>query len=208
VVQSEAINGRRSGPAERREPGAPLPFPSGVTRWAAVHAKPRAEKVVAEWLAARGVRVFLPLARKRRRYGARVRDSWIPLFPGYLFYDFPAIDRLRVFDSRRVARVLVPDDEPQLRRDLESLAAVLATNPDLRPAALDVPGTQVEVVDGPFQGATGELVRHGGMTRLVLRIHFLGFGAEMEVDESWVRPLPAAGGEAAGREGPEGGRTP
>jgi len=166
---------------------APLPE---ARSWAAIHTKPRCEKVVAQFLRARAVPVFLPTVLRRRNYGARRRASDLPMFPGYLFYDAGAIDRLQVFDSRRVAEILLPCDARELERDLKSLAGALAARQSPVACALGPPGTRVEVVEGPLAGVQGELVRAGGRCSLVLRVHFLGFAAELTVNEAHVRPVP------------------
>ena len=157
--------------------------------WAAIHAHPRSEKVVAEYLRGRAVPVFLPLRVNRRVYGARVRFSELPLFPGYLFYDSGAVDRQDVFASRRVARILVPDDPRELAADLENLARVAAAEQAPRTCDFGPPGTLVEVIDGPLYGTTGELIRHANGCRLLLRVRFLGFAADVTIEESCVRPL-------------------
>lgn len=160
-----------------------------VERWGAIHTQPRAEKVVASYLEKKRVRHYLPLTRNRRVYGSRVRHSWIPLFPGYLFYDAGETDKKLVYASKKVARILLPDDYDLLRADLTNLAGLLEKKPDLARAEILEPGTPVEVVAGPYLGTRGEFVRRKGQTLLVIRVHFIGYGAELAIDESCVKPL-------------------
>ena len=159
-----------------------------VGTWAAIHVKPRCEKVVADYLRARGVPCFLPTISNRRTYGARVRVSHLPLFPGYVFYDKDAVDDRVVYDSRRVVQLLVPDDPDDLDRDLDNLARALTHDASPRRREFGPPGTPVEVIDGPLHGTVGELVRSGRHSMLVIRVKFLGFAAELTIDESYVRP--------------------
>jgi hypothetical protein len=142
---------------------------------------------VAEWLAARKVPHYLPLALHRRTYGPRVRDSWIPLFGGYVFFDTSKIERRRVFDSRKVANVLVPKSPDALRGDLENLARALSVEPRALARPLTEEGTPVEVVGGPLIGTRGRLVRPGAGALLVISVDFIGFGAEITIDEAFVR---------------------
>lgn len=160
-----------------------------VRVWAVAHTKARSEKIVASYLQKKGVEHYLPVVLNRRRYGARVRDSWIPLFPGYVFYDFEGIDRPRVFDTRKVAKILVPDDVRQLAHDLANLAAALAVEPEMQRRELGPPGTPVEVIAGPLEGRTGRLVRQDSGTMLVIAVDFIGFGAEVAIDESCLQPV-------------------
>lgn len=172
-------------PAHDASTGA---LPHGAS-WAALHTQPRAEKVVARYLEGRGIPHWLPLVRSRRTYGARVRLSWHPLFPGYVFYDAEAATDAVVYASRKVARILRPTAPAELETDLANLAATLALTPDLARAEIHEPGAPVEVVSGPYRGVRGELVRRKGATLLVLRVRFLRYAAEMAIDEAWVRPV-------------------
>ena len=155
-------------------------------RWAAAWTHSRAEKALREYLQLRQVPVFLPLVLNRRVYGRLVRQSELPLFPGYLFYDAEAISRSEVFASRQVADVLAPDDPQQLRAELESLALALGSDASLRACRLGGVGTPVEVVRGPLKGVRGELVRFQAEHRLVLHVSFLGKSAELAIDEAFV----------------------
>lgn len=161
------------------------PLPQ-ARRWAAAWTRSRAEKALQEYLQTRSVPVFLPLVLSRRVYGHMVRQSRLPLFPGYLFYDSEAISRSEVFASRHVADVLAPDDPQQLRSELESLALVLGSDATMRECRWGAVGTPVEVVRGPLKGVRGELVRYQAGHRLVLHVSFLGRSAELAIDEAFV----------------------
>jgi transcription antitermination factor NusG len=160
-----------------------------VPEWAAAHVKSRCEKALVEFLEKRGVKHFLPLARRRRVYGARVRESSIPLFPGYVFFDRAGIAYHAVFDSRKVARVLYADDAAGLRNDLGRIAQILEAGVELREVKPPEPGQRVAIVAGPLKGLEAEMVRRSGKTTLVVRIEFLSKAAELEIDESFARPL-------------------
>jgi hypothetical protein len=164
---------------------APLPE-AGL--WGALHTRARAEKVVAEWLARERVTHYLPLVRNRRTYGGRVRVSWIPLFPGYVFFDSAAFDGRRAYLSHKVANVLVPDSPQVLGPDLVNVARAIAAAPDIREGKpLRDAGTLVEVVSGPLLGTHGRLVRREKECLLVLTVDFIGFGAEITIDEAFVK---------------------
>lgn len=168
-------------------PPVPCALPPAA-HWAAMHTRARAEKVVAEWVQHEGGTAWIPLARSRRVYGARVRESWVPLFPGYVFYDSATYDGRRAYRSQRVAAVLVPPLPEVLGDDLQNVARALAATPDLRPGEAPLePGQAVQVVSGPLEGTRGRLLRREGQTVLVIAVSFLGFGAEVTIDEAWVR---------------------
>ena len=141
------------------------------------------------YLQERRVPVFLPRVTHRRIYGRHVRQSEIPLFPGYLFFDPSSIARTEVFASRFVADILVPDDIRRLQLELESLALALSIDCSLRESRVGTLGSQVEVVCGPLKGVRGELVRFKMGHRLILRVSFLGKAVELQIDEAFVSRL-------------------
>ena len=117
----------------RQDAAPPLPR---AKEWAAAHTKPRCEKVVARYLGDRGVPVFLPVVQNRRTYGARVRVSELPLFPGYVFFDHAAVEQREVYESGRVVGILVPPNPGHLHDDLRNLAvALMARRHTPRPSA-------------------------------------------------------------------------
>ena len=160
-----------------------------VDVWAAAQSNARSEKVVARELERQEATVFLPLHKTRRMYGNRIRESWLPLFPGYVFFDHESIDRRQVFDTHRVCNILVPDEPEGLRADLENIAKALHVEPELKRCDTLPPGTPVKVIEGPFQGYEGTMVRTKNRTTLIILVHFIGFGAEMTIDAAFVEPL-------------------
>ena len=54
-------------------------------RWYTLQTKPKKESFVEQRLKAKGLEVFLPWIRQRRRVGTRFVWASVPLFPGYVF---------------------------------------------------------------------------------------------------------------------------
>jgi transcriptional antiterminator RfaH len=118
-----------------------------AARWYVVRSKPRAERLAALALEARGLDTFLPEWRRRRRDG----DQREPLFPGYLFVraDDSTDPLLRARSAPNVARILgsasgpepVPDE---LVEEIRGRCERLYQEPFAA-------GQQVRIVRGPFQ---------------------------------------------------------
>lgn len=167
---------------------APIKTIPENVHWGALHTFPRAEKVVCEYLAKRSVAHFLPTVKRTRRYQSRVRVSYIPLFPGYVFYDASALERTEVFASRRIVGILDAPDQTELRRDLKNLSLALSKDDALCATRYGEVGKPVQVVRGKFKGLRGEIVRIESATRLLIRVHFIGQAACLAIDESMVEP--------------------
>ncbi|MCX7943078.1 MAG: hypothetical protein N2746_01020 [Deltaproteobacteria bacterium] len=160
-----------------------------VKNWAVIHTHSRCEKIVADFLAEKNVKYYLPLYKKRRRYGKHIRESMLPLFPGYLFYDFDGISKSLIYKTHKVANIIEAKDKDQLRNELENISRALATGRFFERADFETPGRRVIVTSGPLEGIEGEFVRRKNKTKLVIKIHILGMAVETDIDELCIRPL-------------------
>ena len=159
---------------------------SGVHNWTVAWTKPRCERSVEEYFNRIHVPNFLPLMSKRQVYKSGTK-SWVaPLFSSYVFYDGNAIERHKVFESRKVVDILIPSDPQALGIELSQIALALEHDSGLREARFGQKGRRVRVIRGPMKGMSGELVRIGASSHLILRVNFLGKAAELAIDESCV----------------------
>jgi hypothetical protein len=159
-----------------------------VRRWAVVWTKPRCERCVQEFFERADVPCFLPLSSRRKSFPSGVKVWTAPLFSSYVFFDQDAMERHRVFESRKAVEVLAPDDSAALSADLLRIAAALERDPSLRASRFSGVGRRVQVNRGPLKGLCGEFVRSGAESLLILRVDFLGKAAELAIDEACVDP--------------------
>ena len=87
-------------------------------QWWVAHTKPRAEKSLARRLRKRRVAHFLPLYHREWRSGSRLRSSYLPLFPGYVFLCGDAQARLFALETNLIVRTLEVKDQAELETDL------------------------------------------------------------------------------------------
>lgn len=159
-----------------------------VRNWAVAWTVVHGERALEDYFAKFNVASYLPKVSRRRVYSGRAKIWDVPLFPGYVFFDCDALDRPRVFASRKVADILLPPDQTQLKRELSQLACAIDHDSSLREAQFGVSGRPVVVKRGILAGLSGELVRAGSQCRLVVRINFLRIAAELTIDEAFVEP--------------------
>ncbi len=157
-----------------------------VDKWAVIHTHSRCEKVVAEYLSENNVKYFLPLYKKRRVYGKHIRESMLPLFPGYLFYDSDGIERSLIYKTHKIARIIEPKDQIQLKRELENIDLAISSGERLEKADFESPGKRVKVISGPLTGVEGEFVKRKNRSKLIIKIHILGMAVETDIDEAFI----------------------
>lgn len=179
-------------------PPEPFLFPpdlfstSPEAEWSVLHTRSRAEKALARWLLAASVRFFLPLYKKPWSSRGRTQTTYAPLFPGYLFLRGDADARHHALASNLVAHCLPVHDQDGLDADLSGVHRLMAGEVALTPVQALPAGSPVEVVEGPFAGMTGKLVR-GDTTRLLVEVRMINQGVAVEIDRAAVRPYTENG---------------
>jgi transcriptional antiterminator RfaH len=157
--------------------------------WWALHTRPRAEKSLARRLLARNIAFFLPLYHREWRSGGRLRSSYLPLFPGYLFLHGDRQARLRTLETNLVVRVLEVEDQIRLHRDLRHVHQLVVSGAALSPEDRLRPGTRVEIVSGPLAGMEGKILRRGKQMKFFVEVEFLQQGVSIALASWMFRPL-------------------
>jgi transcription antitermination factor NusG len=184
-------------PLLKREPDI---FPDGIfdraiaqSPWWVAHVRSRQEKALARYLRPVGVAHYLPQREHRVRRAKREFVSYLPLFPGYLFFRGSAAERLEALRSNLIARVIEVPNQELLAEELWQLHALQSSGADLIPCEPLSPGDEVRIVEGPFQGYRGIVVRGSERPRLVVSISILRKAVAVELERGAVVPLSLAG---------------
>ena len=153
-------------------------------RWVAFYTLSRREKDLMRKLQAAGVPFYGPMVRRRLHSpGGRVRASYVPLFPGYVFSLVDDEQRRTALATNTVARWIPIVDERMLVDDLRAIKRLIDTERPLTPEARLEPGQAVRVCSGPLRGLEGTVVRRRGEERLVVAVRFLNQGASIELED-------------------------
>jgi len=161
----------------------------GEHPWWVAWVRSRQEKGLARHLASHDVGFYLPQTKKQRLRAGRTLVSSLPLFPGYLFFRGSAAARLEALRSNLLVQVLPVLDQEELQKELVSLWRLqLSGAPLVRLPYIEV-GDEVEVMDGPFRGWTGKVLREKGRLRLVVSITLLRQSVAAELDREILIPL-------------------
>jgi len=173
--------------------------------WYALLVKSRYENTVASHLQARGYESFLPLYKCQRRWSDRFKEIELPLFPGYVFCQFNALNRLPILSIPGVVHVVgvgrtpIPIDESEIA---VIQAAVKSGLPSQPWPFLQI-GHKVRIEYGPLCGLEGILLDFRGRQRLVISVTLLQRSVAVQVDGAWVRPMSQQHRACGGRVSPE-----
>jgi transcription antitermination factor NusG len=159
--------------------------------WYAASTAPCREKRVLDHLAIRKIESFLPLYLSSRKWknGCRV-ELERPLFPGYVFVRVAITDRVRVLEVPSVLSIVsrgrVP--EPLEEHVIATLRASLHLR-NIEPHPYLVIGNRVSIIDGPFAGLSGIVLRRKGSLHVVITVELLMQSVAVEVDIADLKPL-------------------
>ena len=160
--------------------------------WYAVRVRSNYERVAAAHLRERGYEEFSPSYRVERQWSDRKKTIEQFLFPGYVFTRLHPHDRLLVLTAPGVVGLAgfgkspspIPDQE------IESIRTMVRSGLLTKPWPFLEAGQKVLIERGPLAGAEGILQDVKGKFRLVVAISLLQRAVSVEVDRTWVRPLP------------------
>ncbi|WP_332368203.1 transcription termination/antitermination NusG family protein [Spirosoma telluris] len=74
--------------------------------WFVLYTKSRNEKIVAEKLKAKNIKLYCPLIKTKRKWSDRTKTVEEPLFRSYCFVNLPEHQQANVFDALGVIRYL------------------------------------------------------------------------------------------------------
>ncbi len=180
-------------PLLKREPDLfPETLFSMTTPWRVAHLRSRQEKAFARYLTEYGIGYYLPQTEKRTRRSNRTFVSFLPLFPGYVFFRGEEAERARAIRSNLAVNILTPVDQDGIHGELKQLHDLQMANGRLIPYPEVAPGDAVLITDGVFAGYRGVVMKEKGSERLIVSVAFIRQSVAVEIDREGVKP--AAGG--------------
>jgi transcription antitermination factor NusG len=167
-------------------------LPIESSPWWVAHVRSRQEKALARYLQPLRVSFYLPQREHAVRRQGRTRRSYLPLFPGYLFFRGGAEDRLAALRSNLIVRVLEVTNQGLLSEELAQLRRLQLSGAALAPFESMPEGAPVRIVEGAFAGYVGVIVRGGERPRLIVSVSILRKAVAVELDRGAVVRLPSS----------------
>lgn len=158
--------------------------------WWSLYTRSRREKELSRHLLQRQIPFYAPVIGKRYRApNGRLRTSYVPLFPNYVFVLASEDERIEALTTNCVSKSERVEDDQVLVFELRQIQSLINTGAPLTPEARLEKGNRVRVKNGPFRGYEGVVIRREGKTRLLLSLQYLQKGVSMELDEGLLDPL-------------------
>ena len=157
----------------------------GLT-WTPVRTKSRQEKKLAQYCELQSVITYLPLKKRMKRYQRRMVETFIPMFPGYVFCALDEEGYNAILPSGTIVyRInMTPALEERLIEDLIALRdferVVRESEVIVKPELVE--GVRVRVERGPLRGVTGVIEKRGDSAMLFVGVEILGQSASTRID--------------------------
>ena len=156
--------------------------------WYGLRTRSKHEHVAATVLRGKGYEPFLPSYSVRRRWTDRIKDTELPLFPGYVFCRMDVADRLAVLTSTGVVGIvgIGKTPEPINEREIAAIWAVMRSGLPAMPWPFIHPGDCVHVESGPLRGVQGCVLSFDDHQRLVVSVSLMQRSISVRLDPAWV----------------------
>jgi transcription termination/antitermination protein NusG len=165
--------------------------------WYAVHTRSRHEDKVYIGLMQKSISTFLPKIEVWSQRKDRRKKIMVPLFPGYIFVELLSLDnqtKLDVLKTFGVVRILgkptgsepiaVPDEK------IDAIRRIVESKVEVRNLSYPQVGEAARIVDGPFRGIEGTVVKTDFEKDLfVVTIELLQRSVAIKLEASQIEKL-------------------
>ena len=157
-------------------------------QWIAVYTKPRHEKSVAKNLSEQGIKVYLPMLRKRQKWNDRKKWVNFPLFKSYVFVCTDIKGHLQILQTKGIIKIIKFGKKVAII-DHKSIKSIkLMIDGGFHPKSTDyfIKGDPVRIKYGPLKGIVGEVSRIDNNNRLLLRIDAIQHSISIEIEKEYL----------------------
>jgi transcriptional antiterminator RfaH len=135
--------------------------------WYVLYTKSRTEKAVADKLKERGIEVYCPLVKTKRKWSDRMKTVEEPLFRSYCFVNLEEQQRAQVFGVPGIVRYLFWMNKPAVVRDseIEIIRRMLkeTDNNHIQVETFSA-SDRIKIKSGSFQDIEGNVMNQQGKT--------------------------------------------
>src|SRR5580692_11679273 len=151
--------------------------------WFAILARTGRERNATLLLENTGYECYLPVSKFVRRWSDRVKETEVPLFPGYFFCRLNPHNRLPVLTTPGVIGIVGVGKTP-IAIEEQEIAAIQRAGKGGIPI-MPWPYTQVghvaQIKEGPLKGLTGIVVKVKSGAKLVLSVSLLRRSSQLKL---------------------------
>ena len=155
-------------------------------KWYLLQHKPNKQKIALENLKRQGFETFYPLLEKTNRTNSRFKNSFSPLFPGYIFVSFDIEDSnwIKIKYTIGVSKIVgfnsIPSEVPQ--DIILALQQKYQRSHELLSAKNIKTGVNTKILKGPLSGFVGKIEEYDAISRIKILLEFMGNQKRISID--------------------------
>jgi len=130
-------------------------------KWYALYTRPRWEKKVNNLLLQKGIEVYCPLNKVRRKWSDRIKTVEEPLFKSYVFVKVGDEERTKVRMTDGVVNFVYWEGKPAIikEKEIQTIKRFLDEHENVEVVKIDLnEGDRVQVVAGPMMDQEGKVL--------------------------------------------------
>ena len=164
-----------------------------IKNWHIVVTRSRFEKKCNTLLELNGIESFLPMRNVLVKYSDR--NKWVskPLFPGYIFVKFSTNERFLALSIDGMARIVRFENKDYIVNEsvINGVKNRLSENKELELISTSnlVLGAKIKIIDGPFAGTNGVLIKAKGKSKILVEIEAINQGFLLELSENSISKI-------------------
>jgi transcription antitermination factor NusG len=130
-------------------------------KWFAIYTRPRWEKKVNQLLLQKGIEVYCPLNKVRRKWSDRIKMVEEPLFKSYVFVKVADEERTKVRMTDGVVNFVYWDGRPAIikEKEIQTIKRFLDEYENVEVVKMELnEGDRVQVIAGPMMDQEGKVI--------------------------------------------------
>jgi transcription antitermination factor NusG len=130
-------------------------------KWFAIYTRPRWEKKVNQLLLQKGIEVYCPLNKVRRKWSDRIKTVEEPLFKSYVFVKVADEERTKVRMTDGVVNFVYWDGKPAIikEKEIQTIKRFLDEYENVEVVKMELnQGDRVQVIAGPMMDQEGKVI--------------------------------------------------
>ena len=149
-----------------------------MCKWYLLQHKPNKQNIALENLKRQGFETFYPLLENTKRSSSRFKNSFLPLFPGYIFVFFNIEDSswIKIKYTTGISRIVGLNSVPsKVPLDIIlGLQQKYNRSHKLLSAKNIKTGVNTQILKGPFSGFLGKIEEYDTNSRIKILLEFMG----------------------------------
>ena len=157
-----------------------------LLKWYAIYTRPRWEKKVNTLLLQKGIEVYCPLNKVRRKWSDRMKTIEEPLFKSYVFVKVSEDEKTNVRMTNGVVNFVYWNGKPAIikEKEIQTIKRFLDEYENVETVKMQLqPGDRVQVIAGPMMDKEGNVLEVKNKTAK-LCIESLGYMLIAYIDKS------------------------